>query len=578
MKRLLSILILCMVCLSAGAEWKWQNPMNAGFPVIQNQGWPDEIGQTYVRLPDRAQPEIREAVWNLSRNSAGLAIHFYSNSPQIKVRYGVNGGYAMPHMPSTGVSGIDMYRIDSDGKWDICTGNYAFGDTVQYSFYDLGKDKYHNRGGEYRIYLPLYNTVNWLEIGVEDGSELEFIPQSPEKPIVLYGTSIAQGACASRPAMAWSNILQRSLGYPLINQGFSGNGKLEKEVLKYICELDARLYILDCIPNLTNTSPEKVTELVIAAVKQIRETRTAPILLVEHAGYSNAKTNTKTFEEYNKVNEASRKGFDALKAEGVKDIFYLSNEEIAFPGDGWVDNVHPSDFGMQQQASIVEKKVREILNIPVGDIATTQPVTQRREPNNYEWQTRHRNILKHIQQNPPKAVILGNSITHFWGGEPAGPMKNGPKSWKKIMEPTGFQNMGYGYDRIENVLWRIYHGELDGYEADKVVLMIGTNNMGISSDKDIVEGLRFLIMAIRNRQPKATVKVIGILPRREHEDWVKNINQQIHTMANEENCLFADAGTPLLLLTGKIDESLFLDGLHPNEKGYQLIAKTIAED
>lgn len=89
------------------------------------------------------------------------------------------------------------------------------------------------------------------------------------------------------------------------------------------------------------------------------------------------------------------------------------------------------------------------------------------------------------------------------------------------MEPAGFQNLGYGYDRIENVLWRIYHGELDGYEADKVVLMIGTNNMGISPDKDIVEGLRFLIRAIRNRQPKATVKMIGILPRREHEDWVK---------------------------------------------------------
>ncbi|WP_293707066.1 SGNH/GDSL hydrolase N-terminal domain-containing protein, partial [uncultured Parabacteroides sp.] len=95
MKRLLSIFILCMVCLSAGAEWKWQNPMDAGFPVIQNQGWPDEIGQTYVRLPDRAKAEVREPLWNLSRNSAGLAIHFYCNSPQITVRYQVSGGGAL---------------------------------------------------------------------------------------------------------------------------------------------------------------------------------------------------------------------------------------------------------------------------------------------------------------------------------------------------------------------------------------------------------------------------------------------------------------------------------------------------
>ena len=146
------------------------------------------------------------------------------------------------------------------------------------------------------------------------------------------------------------------------------------------------------------------------------------------------------------------------------------------------------------------------------------------------------------------------------------------------MEPAGFQNLGYGFDRIENVLWRVYHGELDGYEAEKVVLMIGTNNMGISSDHEIVEGLRFLLSAIRERQPKASIKVMGILPRREHEDWVKNINRQIQTMADEENCLFSDAGPALLLPTGKIDESLFNDGLHPNEKGYQLIAKTIRYD
>ena len=110
MKRLFCLLFFCMACLSAGAQWKWQNPMDAGFPVVQNQGWPDEIGYKYVRLPDRAEKEIRPAVWNLSRNSAGLAIHFYSNAPQITVRYKVSGGLNMPHMQSTGVSGVEIGR------------------------------------------------------------------------------------------------------------------------------------------------------------------------------------------------------------------------------------------------------------------------------------------------------------------------------------------------------------------------------------------------------------------------------------------------------------------------------------
>lgn len=578
MKRLFGTAVLCLAaCLAASAQWKWANPMDAGFHVIQNQGWADEIGRSYVRLPDRAKTDVREAVWNHSRNSSGLAIYFYSNAPQITVRYQVGGGLNMPHMPSTGVSGVDLYSIDSEGKWSFCTGGFLFGDTITYTYTGLGRDKFHDRGFEYRLYLPLYNTVRWMEIGVPEGSELSFIPRSEEKPIVIYGTSIVHGACASRPAMSWTNILQRSLDCPIVNLGFSGNGKLEKNVLNYITEQDARLYVLDCLPNLTEKTDAEVTDLVIAAVRQIREKRNAPILLVEHAGYSNGASNHQEYALYTRLNAACRLGYEALMREGVENLYYLSHDELGYPADGWVDSVHPSDLGASFQASAVEKKVRSILRLQTGCRATMQPVTQRREPNNYEWQTRHRDIMKHLQTNPPRAVILGNSITHFWGGEPAGPRKNGAESWAKVMAKAGFQNLGYGWDRIENVLWRIHHGELDGYEAEKVVLMIGTNNMGMSTDEDIVEGLRFLVAAIRDRQPHAAIKVIGILPRRDHEDWVRDINLQIRIMANEEGCAFRDAGTALLLPSGKIDESLFSDGLHPNEKGYSKIANTIAE-
>lgn len=577
MKKLLCSLLFCLVALSVSAQWKWYNPMEAGFPVIQNQGFTNEIGKTYSRLPDRAKDVVRGAVWDLSRNSAGLAVYFYSNAPQIRVRYTVSGGYNMPHMPSTGVSGVDMYSINSDGQWNLCSGNFSFGDTIQYTYNGLGKDKYHDRGFEYRIYLPLYNSVKWIEIGVPEGGELEFIPMSTEKPILVYGTSIAQGACASRPAMAWTNIVQRSVGYPLINLGFSGNGKLEKEVLNFINEQDARLFILDCMPNLTPYSEEEVTNLVVNAVKQIREKHAAPILLVEHAGYSNAPTNKDQLESYTKVNKASRKGFEMLQAANIKDLYYLSHDELNLMPDSWVDTVHPSDWGMQQQATAVEKKVREILRIPIGKASTMVPVTQRREPNNYEWQARRRAIKERLAEFPPKAVIMGNSITHFWGGEPVAHRASGLATWNKVMRPAGFQNLGYGWDRIENVLWRVYHGELDGYQAEKVVLMIGTNNMGVNSDYEIIDGLKFLVSAIRERQPKAIIKVVGILPRRNGEQWVETVNKGIQSMTAQIGCQFSNPGTSLLQKDGKIDETLFSDGLHPNEKGYSLIGKEIAK-
>jgi hypothetical protein len=106
-------------------------------------------------------------------------------------------------------------------------------------------------------------------------------------------------------------------------------------------------------------------------------------------------------------------------------------------------------------------------------------------------------------------VIIGNSITHYWGG--TAERENGRQSWRKQMEPAGYLNLGYGWDRIENVLWRVYHGELSGYDAEEVVLMIGTNNLGLNTDNEIVEGLQFLLKQIRIRQPNATIRVIGLL-------------------------------------------------------------------
>lgn len=361
MKKIICSLLLCLPFISIQAQWKWHNPMEAGFPVMQNQGWPEEIGKTYQRLPNRAESEVRKNVWGLSKQSAGLAIHFYSNSPEITVRYQVTGNHAMPHMPATGVSGLDLYRIDNDGKWSFCWGSYSFKDTIQYTYTLLEPNKQNSRSFEYRLYLPLYNGVKWMEIGTKEANDIQFIPQSKEKPIVLYGTSIAQGACASRPAMAWSTIVHRNIGYPLINLGFSGNALLEKEVINYLVEQDARLYILDCIPNIASRSEEEVTALVIAAVKQIRAKHNTPILLVEHAGYSNGATNQERYDSYTRANRGSQKGYEALLNEGVKDLHYLSLEELNFPPDAWVDYVHPNDLGATYQANAVEKKVREIL-------------------------------------------------------------------------------------------------------------------------------------------------------------------------------------------------------------------------
>ena len=570
MKRLVLSLLLLAASITASAQIKWYDPMENEYGVVQNQAFSDEI-KGYARLPKRAQGVVRNDVWNLAQHSAGLAIYFYTDSPAIEVRFTTTSkNYAMNHMPATGKSGVDLYRIDQDGVWDyVAPSRYSFGENVSYRYNDMPNSS-RQLGYEYRLYLPLYNGIEKLEIGVDEGSYFRFVPTSVEKPIILYGTSIAQGGCASRPAMAWGTIMQRSLDLPVVNLGFSGNGPMETEVLDFIVETDARLFILDCYPNMTGML-QNVYPRTLAAVKQIRAKHDEPILIVEHAGYSDDVVHSGKRAIVDSVNMAAKRAYKELKDGGVKNLYYLTREELALTQDMTVDGTHPTDLGMQQQAVAVEKKVREILKMPVGNRLTTKPVTQRREPNLYEWDERHRTIISEARERQPEAVIIGNSITHYWGG--AHRQQNGEQVWHSKM--TKFVNMGCGWDRVENALWRIYHGELDGFETKKVVVMIGTNNLGRDSDADIVEGVRLVLEAAKARQPKAEIVYVGILPRRGQEQRVKELNLWLGSMVKQKGFKFINPGVKMLGEDGKIVESLFTDGLHPNNDGYSLIVDEI---
>ena len=569
---LFSVWILLWILFPVQAQLKWYNPLKADFPVIQNYGFDTKDALLYGRLPKKAQKLVSSSLWNLACQSSGLEIHFYSNSPNIYVQYEVSNPLSFPHMPSTGVTGVDLYCVDNDGVWHYCFGDYQLKDTVTYSYSRFPISPYHDKGYEYRLYLPLYNQLKWMKIGVSDDSDLTFISASQEKPIVLYGTSIAQGACASRPGMAWSSILGRMLDIPLVNLGFSGEGKMEQEVLNLIVEIDARLYILDCLPNMDDLSEKELINLLISGVKQLRKSRKVPILMLEHAGMSNMEMDTLAATRIKQLNQGSKKAYRQLCAEGITDIFYLSREELNLTMDSWVDAVHPNDFGMMQYAKAVEREIRKILKIAKGTSVTTNPVTQRR-CTSYEWLDRHEYVLSQVRNKSCKGVILGNSIIHYWGGVPDFSFQNGAKVWDEYIKPKGFVNLGFAWDRIENLLWRIRHGELDGYEAEKIIIMIGINNVDIDSEEDIVEGIRFLLEEVRFHQPKAQIKLVGLLPCKNQEESVKSINKQLNMLAVQNGYFYSDLSNCLLLPNGHINETLFTDGTHPNEDGYASIVK-----
>ncbi|MDX8340569.1 SGNH/GDSL hydrolase family protein [Draconibacterium sp. IB214405] len=583
-QRLNLILLAVLISISALAKndkIKWWNPAKNSFDVIDGQGWQADLETPYDRLPTKAKATVRDAVWNLSKHTAGLKIRFRTNASEIKVKYQIGGNLNMPHMPSTGVSGLDLYAKNADGEWIWCRGHYSFGDTITYEFRNITpNDQYHQMGREYHLYLPLYNSVKWMEIGVADDALFEPIPLRQEKPIVVYGTSIAQGGCASRPGMAWTSLLERKMDNPLINLAFSGNGRLEDEVAELIAEIDAKVYILDCLPNLTlgeTYSENDVYQKVENTVKILRSKSSAPILLVEHAGYGFESSNIAQKEGTKKLNAAQAKAFADLMTAGYTNMTVLTQEELNLDFDSYVDGVHPTDRGMEQYALAYEKKLREFLNEPKGSISTTIPITQSREPGNYNWEARHNKLLEMNKNNPPKVCFIGNSITHYWGGQPDDPRKNGQDSWDKYLGDLSVHNFGYGWDRVENVLWRIYHEELDGFQAEQIVFMLGTNNLHLNTDEEITTGLQLVYEAVKACQPHARILILGIYPRRDNEERVAGLNLKIAQLAGKMGLDYSDVGTVLLQNDGKIDETLFSDGLHPNADGYNKLAPKIRE-
>lgn len=552
---------------------KWWNPTEHDFQTIEGQAWADEVKAPYDRLPARAEGVVRDAVWNLSRHAAGQLIRFRSNAEKIVVRYGVKGNHAMNHMPATGVSGVDLYAINSDGTWLWAKGTRSFNDTVTYRFEGLQpNDAYHKFGREYRLYLPLYNSVEWMEIGVAEEDFFRPLAVRREKPIVVYGTSIAHGACASRPGMAWTNILGRKMDHPMINLAFSGNGRLEKELIDLLVEIDAKVYVLDCLPNLMSAKQyddAELTRRILESVRQLKKEKPdTPILLTDHAGYTDGFIIPDRLTAYTRVNEIQAKAFKQLQEEGLREIYHLSFDDLQLGLEDMVDGTHPNDLGMMHYAEAYEKALRSLLKEPTGEVSTTQPCIQYREPGNYDWENRHQEILERNQTNPPKMVILANSIVHFWGGEPRAKIARETESWDQTFTPLGLANYAYGWDRIENVLWRVYHGELDGFEAEKVLIMIGTNNMHLNNNQEILAGLKLLVQAIQARQPEAEIVLMGILPRREYEDRIAQLNTGIDWLARTAGVEYGFIGDVFLQKDGKINEALFSDGLHPNKAGY----------
>jgi hypothetical protein len=260
------------------------------------------------------------------------------------------------------VSGLDLYvRSKKDGRWQWAgNGRPAQKDDNRATVTVPAGKK------ECLLYLPLYNGVSAVEVGLpKDAFLSKAPPREPayQKPIVFYGTSITQGGCASRPGMVHTAILGRRFERPVINLGFSGSGRMDPAVVELLAELDPAVFVIDCSPNLDAKGIAERTGPLVTTLRKARPD--TPILLVEDRVFANAAVNDRARKGVEANHAALKAEYEKLVKAGVKHLHYLHGDRlIGDDGEGTVDGSHPTDLGFLRQADQFAEALAPLLPQP----------------------------------------------------------------------------------------------------------------------------------------------------------------------------------------------------------------------
>lgn len=362
------LLIALFATLTVSAEpltgFRFEDATN--FRII-NRGW-DNTSEPYTRLPQAFMDSCRKDQQWLYNHSSGIAVRFASNSKRIAAQWNLKNNFHMQHMAMTGIKGTDLYTLNEQtGKWEYVNTarpqekNFK-ADSVQSKIYVEHLD---GEMHEYMIYLPLYDGINWLQIGVDSTAQL--IQPQVDNPrsmgkIIIYGTSIQQGGCASRTGMVPSAMIQRDFNLECVNLATSGQARMDFYIAEAMASIeDAICYVIDPVPNCTKDRCDTATYDFIKILRTLRPE--VPIIMVEGLMYPYTRHSSYHAEYLPQKNECFRRGFEQHVAENPKGMYYMTHDGQTGPEmEGTVDGVHLTDYGFRAYADLLEIKIKKALD------------------------------------------------------------------------------------------------------------------------------------------------------------------------------------------------------------------------
>lgn len=338
------------------AEIKFVDGRNltlSGKPETDN---PDSY---YDRLDDSQLPSLPKKVAELSKMPSGLNITFKSDATQIDAKWTLEEYRNNWKMTPLAVNGLDLYGWNGK-EWQYISSARPIGKNNNSTIIKNLDGKMRH----YKVYLPLYSDLEEIAIGINQNSVIEPADSTfiPKKKVLIYGSSITQGASASRPGMAYPSLLSRNLNIETYNYGFSGHGEMEIEVAEVLGKIESDLIVLDCVPNPT---VEQIKNRAVPFILKLRELQPhTPILMVESIFREKAHWDNKWHAKVTGQNKAWRAAYKHLASKGVENLYYMpSTGFLGSDHEATTDGTHPSDLGMFRIANEIRKGIENILNI-----------------------------------------------------------------------------------------------------------------------------------------------------------------------------------------------------------------------
>ncbi|WP_199118204.1 SGNH/GDSL hydrolase family protein [Pedobacter sp. ASV28] len=318
-------------------------------------GKSEETQNVYDRIDSNKYKGLPTRVAQLLTNSAGLAISFKTNSTVISAKWCVSKSRALANMFPTAHKGVDLY-IKRGDKWQFA----GIGKVGGVCNDELIISRMDNTEKECLLYLPLYDKVDEVQIGVDKKANIAPGEEPFAKRVLIYGSSIVQGTGASRPGMAYPARLSRLTGINFINLGLSGSAKMEPEVIDMVAAIHADAYILDCVPN---TNPALIKERTAYMINTIRSKHPkVPIIVMQSVIRESGYWDKTLGETVKNQNINIQQEVLALLDKGVKDLYFITSEKmLGNDHEGTVDGVHPNDLGYERMLAHIQPLITDIL-------------------------------------------------------------------------------------------------------------------------------------------------------------------------------------------------------------------------